>query len=93
MKATDYLKKRKEQKGSTRERLALLERKNWHLTQLLGAILYASEDPETGFTFREQDAMSVDVKDVEFKREQDAKGKAMLTVRIKALEEKVSEAS
>lgn len=85
MKAKDYIKKRKESGGSTRGRIELLERKNWHLTQLLGAILFASEDPETGFTFMEQDALSVDVKDVEFERTVDTKGKATLTVRIKQI--------
>jgi hypothetical protein len=93
MKASDYVKKRKEQKGSKRDRIAILERKNWHLTQILGAILFASDDPEKGFTFLERDALSVDIKDVEFCREEGPPGKAMLTVRIKDLEQRVSEAS
>lgn len=85
MNAKEYLDKKPNR--SNRKRVEILERKNWHLTQLLGAILYASEEPETGFSIPERDATSVDVSDVEFKREVDAKGRATLVVRIKSVPE------
>ena len=80
MKARDYL---AHKAAKTRKAAALYERKNWHLTQLMGAILYGSEDPEKGFTFREADVLSISPADVEFKRQLDAKGKASVTIRIR----------
>jgi hypothetical protein len=82
MKARDYLANKT---PKTRKAAQLYERKNWHLTQLMAAILYSSEDPEKGFTFREQDVLSISPADVEFKRELDAKGKASVTIRIRDL--------
>lgn len=71
------------QKRVTRKSAEKLERKNWHLTQVLGAILFASENPEAGFTISERDVMSVDIKDVELIRGIGLDGKATVTVRIK----------
>lgn len=85
MKAKDYVLKKPNR--SARKRVEELERKNWHLTQLMGAILFASEEPEVGFTIPEKDALSVNVTDVEFERTMDEKGRALLTIRIKKLAE------
>lgn len=80
MKASEYLQKKNR---SSREAAELYERKNWHLTQFLGSILYSSPDPEAGFTFPEADLLSVDPGDVEFLRVMDDKGKWQVTLRIK----------
>ena len=82
-KAKDYLEKKKGG-HSYREKAELLERKNWHLCQLLGAILYASEDPEQGFTFAERDALEVEPKDLEFIRDTTEKGTPTVTIRIRS---------
>lgn len=80
-------------KKATAKTALKFERKNWHLTQILGAILFASEDPETGFTMAERDVLSVDIADVELHRELDDKGVATLTVRIKAEPQKATQAA
>lgn len=86
MKAKEYVKKKPNR--SNRVKAELYERKCWHLTQILGAILFASEDPEKGFTFPEAAALEVDIKDVEVVRDLDDRGKSQITVRIKDLKQK-----
>jgi hypothetical protein len=88
VKAQEYIRKKKR---SPRVRAELYERKCWHLTQILGAILFASEDPETGFTIPEADILEVDIKDVELIRGVGDNGKATVTLRIKTLAEPKAE--
>lgn len=71
-------------------REALLERKLYHLSQLVAALLYdKSDDPERGWDFAEKDVLEIDPKDLicELRPDPDLKGERRIHIRIKPLGE------
>lgn len=69
-------------------REAMLERKLYHLSQLLAAVLYDKcDDPEVGFSYAERDVLETDPKDLvcDVVPDPDLKGERRIVVRIRPL--------
>lgn len=70
------------------EREELLERKLYHLSQLVAAIMYDKcDNPEQGLSYAERDVLDVDPKDLicELVPDADLQGQRRIVVKIKSL--------